>query len=75
VGVIETHLTHRSSLIRGVAAWAYARSLDREAMPRLETMLRDETVPEAIDEITLALEMIRDPQSYQDRIREPVALR
>ena len=75
VGVIETHLTHRSSLIRGVAAWAYARSLDHDAMPRLESMLRDETVPEAIDEVALAIEMIRDPQSYQDRVREPVALR
>lgn len=68
---IERHLTHASAMIRGVAAWGYARNLREVAVGRLETMSGAETVPEAITEIDLALEMVRAPAVYAARFNSP----
>lgn len=75
VHAIESHLTHVSSMVRGVAAWAYARSRNDGALSRLESMARDETVPETIDEIVLAMEMIQDPPRYEDRVNRSAGRR
>lgn len=51
------HLGRRSSLIRGHAAWALARSLGRGALDPLRAALDTETVAEPIEEIEHALAM------------------
>lgn len=61
VGVILDHFTHRSSLVRGHAYWALARSLGGGAWRALMLRYADETVPDAIRELELALTMLREP--------------
>jgi len=68
---IGSHLGHVSSMIRGVAAWGFARNLGEMAAVRLETMLGEETIPETIAEIELALEMVRFPDRYAARFKPP----
>ncbi len=63
--LIETHLTHRSSMIRGHAAWATARGFAGIAGPLLREALTTETVPEAVDELALALLMIEHPEAHK----------
>lgn len=58
------HLDHPSSVIRGHAAWALARSLGRGAVPHLERRLAVETVVEAREEVLLALLMVEEPKRY-----------
>lgn len=61
VGPILDHFTHRSSLVRGHAYWALARSLGEEAWTVLRRRHAFETVPAAIDELERAMLMIREP--------------
>ncbi|MEA1903769.1 MAG: 4Fe-4S double cluster binding domain-containing protein [Actinomycetota bacterium] len=56
---IIRHLGHRSSMIRGHASWALARSQGGKAKHALEDLLANERVAETRDEIEYALEMIR----------------
>lgn len=58
---ILDHFTHRSSLVRGHAYWALARSLGEEAWIPLRRRHAFETVPEAIDELERAMLMVREP--------------
>lgn len=57
-GPIEAHLTHRSGLIRGHAAWALARHGGADARLRLKALQDEETIPEVLAEIEFALQMI-----------------
>jgi epoxyqueuosine reductase len=61
VGPILEHFTHRSSLVRGHAYWALARSLGSDAWTPLRRRHAFETVPDAIAEMEFALMMLRDP--------------
>jgi epoxyqueuosine reductase len=61
VGPILDHFVHRSSLVRGHAYWALARSLGEDAWTPLRRRHAFETVPDALDELEHALEMIRTP--------------
>jgi epoxyqueuosine reductase len=61
VGAILHHFEHRSSLVRGHAYWALARSLGQEAWPHLRGRLDHETVPDALAELAHALLMLRVP--------------
>lgn len=61
VETILDHFTHRSSLVRGHAYWALARSLQREAWRALMLRYAEETVPDAIRELELALTLLREP--------------
>ena len=54
---IEDHLSHPSSLIRGHAAWATARSLGAGARDVLSAALEAETVKAPIEELKHALKM------------------
>ncbi len=56
---IRQHLTHRSSMIRGHASWALARSIGSEAIDELQACMESETVPEAISELEFALDMVK----------------
>lgn len=58
---ILDHFTHRSSLVRGHAYWALARSLGPGAWTPLRRRHAFETAPDAIDELTRALLMTREP--------------
>lgn len=60
VPLIIQHLTHPSSMIRGHAAWALARSLGNEARAMLEDALESETVKEPTEELEYALKMIAE---------------
>ncbi len=62
---IETHLTHASSMIRGHAAWAFARAFPRLASDRLGAALDSEGVLETRDELVLALMMAERPGRYR----------
>ena len=55
---VQGHLSHRSSMIRGHAAWALARSEAPGAGEALEEALKSETVEEPRIEIGHALEML-----------------
>jgi epoxyqueuosine reductase len=68
-GKISGHLSDTSSMIRGHAAWAVARSGQPDASTLLRQALREETTPEGRDELALALIMLRQPELY-DRILE-----
>ena len=57
---IREHMDHRSSMIRSHAAWALARSRGSDARSDLKDALVQETVPETLEEITFALEMIEN---------------
>ena len=61
VGPILDHFGHPSSLVRGHAYWALARSLGGKAWPRLRERLDHETAPDAISELAHALLMLRVP--------------
>jgi epoxyqueuosine reductase len=58
---ILDHFTHRSSLVRGHAYWALARSLGSEAWTLLRSRHAYESVPDALDELEYALSMAREP--------------
>jgi len=61
---IGAHLSHRSSMIRGHAAWAMARGFPDVARPMLRYALATETVPESLDELALALLMVEHQQTH-----------
>ncbi len=61
VGSILDHFTHRSSLVRGHAYWALARSLGAQAWTTLRRRHSFESVPDAIAELDRALLMTREP--------------
>jgi hypothetical protein len=61
VAPILDHFTHRSSLVRGHAYWALARSLGDQAWTTLRRRYSFETVPDAIVELERAMLMIREP--------------
>lgn len=63
--VIENHLTHPSSMIRGHAAWALARGFPGPARDRLRAALDVEGVLETRDELTLALMMVERVETYR----------
>lgn len=58
---ILEHFTHRSSLVRGHAYWALARSLGAAAWTTLRRRYAFETVPDARQELEHALLMTREP--------------
>lgn len=62
---IEAHLSHRSSMIRAHATWAMARGFPRMAGVVLREALRTETVPEALNELALALLMVEHPEAHR----------
>jgi epoxyqueuosine reductase len=62
VGSILDHFTHRSSLVRGHAYWALARSLGEDAWTPLRRRHAFETVPDAMRELEMAMLMIRVPK-------------
>ena len=61
VSPILDHFTHRSSLVRGHAYWALARSLGEQAWTTLRRRHAFETVPDALKELEHALSMTRSP--------------
>jgi epoxyqueuosine reductase len=61
VGPILDHFTHRSSLVRGHAYWALARSLGSAAWTSLRRRHAFETVPDARGELEHAMLMTRVP--------------
>lgn len=60
VGPILDHFTHRSSLVRGHAYWALARSLGDQAWMPLRRRHSFESVPDALAELDRALLMTRE---------------
>ena len=60
--VVERHTRHPSSMIRGHAYWAMARGFDGRRS--LRKALDSETVPEARDELLLALLMAEHPDAH-----------
>lgn len=60
VPAIVQHLAHPSSMIRGHAAWALARSLGNEARAILQGALEMESVKEPTEELEYALEMTEE---------------
>jgi epoxyqueuosine reductase len=58
---ILDHFTHRSSLVRGHAYWALARSLGADAWTTLRRRQPYETAPDALAELASALLMVREP--------------
>ena len=82
-GPITSHLSHESSMIRGHAAWALARGWGQGALDTLHQRHSVEKVPQALDEMTLALLMLEYPMAHRDLLsvdewvgtsQEPVAL-
>lgn len=61
VAPILDHFTHRSSLVRGHAYWALARSLGEGAWTPLRRRHAFETARDAIDELERAMLMVREP--------------
>jgi epoxyqueuosine reductase len=61
VGPILDHFDHRSSLVRGHAFWALARSIGIEAWAPLRERYATETAPDARIELEHALMMLRSP--------------
>jgi hypothetical protein len=59
---VEAHTRHPSSMIRGHAYWAIARGF--EGRRALREALETETVPEARDELMLALLLTEHPGSH-----------
>ncbi len=66
--VVEAHLRHPSSMIRGHAAWAMARAFGLSAAEGLRLALAEERAPEARDELALALVMAEQPEGYRKLI-------
>lgn len=52
---VRDHLAHSSGLIRGHAAWAWARGMGADGLTELRSRLDAETVPEVIDELDFAV--------------------
>jgi epoxyqueuosine reductase len=71
VGPILDHFTHRSSLVRGHAYWALARSLGGQAWTTLRRRHAFETVPDAVDELEKAMLMLRIPAGGQEEPGDP----
>ncbi|MGH8951667.1 MAG: epoxyqueuosine reductase [Acidimicrobiia bacterium] len=63
---IERHLRHPSSMIRGHAYWAMARGFS--AGKSLRAALENETVPEAHEELVLALLMVEHPEAHAEML-------
>ena len=61
VPAILDHFAHRSSLVRGHAYWALARSLGMEAWIPLRKACDDETVADGRAELDRAMLMLREP--------------
>ena len=61
VPAILDHFSHRSSLVRGHAYWALARSLGVHAWAHLRGAYDDETVPDGRAELEMAMMMLREP--------------
>jgi epoxyqueuosine reductase len=61
VAAIHDHFSHHSSLVRGHAYWALARSLGIQAWVPLREAYDNETVADARSELELALLMLREP--------------
>jgi len=61
VPAIVDHFTHRSSLVRGHAYWALARSLGQEGWIPLREAYDDETVADGRAELEMAMLMLREP--------------
>lgn len=61
VAPILDHFTHRSSLVRGHAYWALARSLGEDAWIPLRRRHAFESVPDAMAEMEHALMRVRRP--------------
>lgn len=61
VPAILDHFRHRSSLVRGHAYWALARSLAMEAWVPLREAYDYERVADAREELELAMLMMREP--------------
>ena len=59
---VEAHTRHVSSMIRGHAYWAMARGFEGRSV--LRDALESETVPEARDELLLALLMTEHPGAH-----------
>lgn len=62
--VVEAHLDHPSSLIRGHAAWALARLRGPAARPALRARLAEETVQDVADEVSIALLAVEHPAAH-----------
>lgn len=75
VTAIAAHLHHRSSMIRGHAAWSLARLLGRDGRQALLEALEEETAPEAREEILLALLMVCQPGAHAEMVRLDEATR
>lgn len=61
VGPILDHFTHPSSLVRGHAYWALARSVGSQGWTPLRRRYAFETVPDAIEELEYAMTLLRLP--------------
>lgn len=61
VAPILDHFTHQSSLVRGHAYWALARSLGEAAWTPLRRRHAFETAPDAIGELERAMLLVREP--------------
>lgn len=62
---IEQHLSHRSALIRGHAAWSLARLIGTAVGATLEVALAAETEPAVKRELLISLAMLEDPERYR----------
>ncbi|MGD2101063.1 MAG: 4Fe-4S double cluster binding domain-containing protein [Acidimicrobiia bacterium] len=61
IGPILDHFDHPSSLVRGHAYWALARSLGIDSWQLLRDRHGDESVPDAVAELEHAMFMLREP--------------
>lgn len=63
---VTDHLYHRSSMIRGHAAWASARAGGGKAAASIRRALEAERTPEGREEMLLALVMLEQPGFYAE---------
>lgn len=66
VPALLDHLTHPSSMIRGHAAWAVARSMGAEGSGPIGLALQRERSPEAREEMLLALLQSQRPEIFEE---------
>ncbi len=66
--IVEAHMAHPSSMIRGHAYWALARGWGTEARAMLRESLTIDTVPESKDELALALLMVERPEDHRSML-------
>lgn len=64
--LLTQHLRHQSSMIRGHAAWAAARTGSERAGNAIRKALQNERTPEGREEMLLALLMLERPGVYSD---------